>query len=228
MVCCLIFSKRIQLQGGAGMKKFLLAVAGLIVALLFSACQEITDIGKVHKFPIYPPIDGPVSTKVRPDSSYWLIVEGFADKTNPASLWSFAWGKKIKFVRNEILIDTATNIPKISFDVQVECTYPDVSMTGRDDRVQSFRFKLDSIELNNGFYTERNISNWFELYMKTLGDQKVYYLGQNDFKVEWIVVATSDGIISGDFRVMLNTNSGYQTKIFTVTFDLYYQAKKNK
>lgn len=210
------------------MKKIIIAIVGLILALVFSACQEITDIGKVHKFPIYPPIDGPVSTVVRPDSSYWLIVESFTDKSNPMSLWSIAWGKKIKFIRNEILIDTSTNTPRISFDVQIESTYPDVTMDGRDDRIQSFRFKLDSIELNNGFYSEKTISNWFELYMKTLRDQKVYYLGQNDFKVEWIVVATSDGIISGDFRVMLNTNSGYQTKLFTVTFDLYYQGKKNK
>lgn len=210
------------------MKKVIIAVVGLILSLLFSSCQEITEIGRVHKYPIYPPIDGPVSTVVRPDSSYWLIVEGFADQVNPTSIWSISWGKKIKFIRNEIIIDTATRTPKISFDVQIESTYPDVSMPGRDDRVHSFRFKLDSIELNNGFLSQSRVSNWFELYMKTIKDQKVYYLGQNDFKVDWIIVDVSDGIISGDFRIMLNNNTGYQTKIFTVTFDLYYQGKKSK
>lgn len=194
---------------------------------MFYSCQDITDIGTVHKYPIYPPPpDGTASTIVKPDSSYWLILEGFPDKYDLYGLVNFAWAKKMKFLRNDITIDTLDDMPKISIDVYIESTFPDVLMSDRKDRIQSFRFKLDSVELSNGLLKEVNISNWFEIYMKTLIDKKTYYLNQDDLKVEWVFVETITGIISGYFQVFIPNNLGYETKLLTFTFDLYYPYKK--
>ncbi|MFH1049809.1 MAG: hypothetical protein V1779_02635 [bacterium] len=212
------------------MKKIIIALVGLIISLIFYSCGEITDIGDVQKFPIYPPIPEPASTLVKPDSTYWLIVEGYPDKYVPTNTLGFPWGKKMKFVRNNIIIDTLSEFPVVSIDIQLESTFPDLSLPDRIDRAASFRIKLDSIELKGGMLSteERNESNWFEIFMKTIKDQKVYYLNQDELNVDWMFAVTSPGIISGYFFVMIPNKHGFQTQFLSITFDLYYQNKKVK
>jgi len=210
------------------MKKVIIAIIGIIISLLFCSCQEITKVGDVYKYPIYPSLPDPKTTIVKPTSTEWFIVEGYVDRYNPASILSYPWGKKIKFLKNDIFIDTLTQTPVLSLDVQIESTLPDVSFTDRKDRVASFRFKLDSIELKEAVFgqNELSISNWFELYIKTLSEQKIYYLNQDDLLIDWWLLSISPGTIAGDFRVFVPLENGYQTRLLTITFNINYPYKK--
>jgi len=211
------------------MKKIIIALIGIILSLLFCSCGEITDVGNVYKYPIYPPGPEPTTTIVKPTSVEWFIAEGYSDKYNPINILGFPWGKNIKFVKNDIFIDTLTKTPVLSMDVQVESTIPDVSFTDRLDRTSSFRIRLDSIEINEALYSRNDlsISNWFELYLKKFSEQKIYYFNQNDLKVDWMFVVTSEGVISGYLIAMIPTNNGFQTQLLSITFDISYPNKKN-
>jgi hypothetical protein len=211
------------------MKKIIIAIIGLIIAMIFNSCNDAVDIGQVSKYAI-----NPIDPNVKPVPTIFTlpqdsIIMNFRESYGITNTQYF-WGKSINIIRNVIKIDTAKADPILYLDIEIQSNAPDKAMPGRSDRLVSFQLKLDDLTLKENIYLsfDYSPSNLLGVNIKNIQDQKTYYFSNKDLNYFSVVLFKGlNGTIICQLGIDGLSSLGFQTNSFTALFEIHYPLKKN-